>query len=86
MGAAGGVGARIAHLAYGVAADPAACFVVHNGTLRSIPTEAVPNQASTPVTAGSIAVPDRTYLGWVRLRFSDGSAGWLRRGEVLPLW
>jgi hypothetical protein len=56
------------------------------GTLRSIPTEADASQKTTPLPAGSAALADKTYLGWVRLRFPEGPTGWVRQEEIVGLW
>jgi hypothetical protein len=79
---AGVVGQR----AYGLAADPRAVIAWKPGTLRSIPTEADTTQKTTPLGAGSIALVDKSFLGWVRLSFQNGQTGWVRREEVVSLW
>ncbi len=72
--------------AYGLTHDARAVIVWHNGTLRSIPTEADTAQKTTPLGAGSVAVVDKTFLGWVRLAFANGQTGWVRQGEVVGIW
>jgi hypothetical protein len=72
--------------AYGLAANPAAVVVARAGTLRSIPTEADTSQKTTPLAAGSLALADKTFLGWTRLAFENGQTGWVRREEVVGLW
>jgi hypothetical protein len=54
-------------------------------TLRSVPTEA-DTQKTTALSAGSIAVADRTFLGWTRLNFAGGQTGWARSDDLLPLY
>lgn len=73
-------------LAYGSAADPGAAVVWRAGILRSIPTEADVDQKTEPLSAGNVASVNKAFLGWVRLSFENGETGWVRAGEVVPLW
>jgi len=75
-----------AHRAYGIAADDRAVVVWRSGTLRSVPTEADVSQKTTPLAAGSAAVADKAFLGWVRLSFPNGETGWVPRTELVYLW
>lgn len=72
--------------AYGIAAHPQAAVVWRNTTLHSIPTEADTSQQTTALPAGSVAIMDRTFLGWKRLVFSNGQTGWVRQEALVPLW
>ncbi len=72
--------------AYGTAADVRAVVTWRAGTLRSIPTEADNTQKTTSLPAGSVALVDKTFLGWVRLAFDNGQTGWVRREEVIGFW
>lgn len=83
-----GVAAVSSIRGYGDAGDPDAVLVWRNTTLRSIPTEADPAQKTIALPAGSFAVIDKTFLAgnWVRLAFSNGQTGWVRREEVVALW
>jgi hypothetical protein len=72
--------------AYGIAADSRCVVVWRAGTLRSIPTEADIPQKTTPLSAGSVAVVDKTFLGWSRLSFANGESGWVPREEAIFLW
>jgi hypothetical protein len=71
---------------YGMAADPRAVIVARNGTLRSIPTEADTTQKTTPLAAGSTALVEKTFLGWVQLAFDNGQTGWVRKEDIVRLW
>jgi len=90
--ALGSIGLLLAALAlfgrshYGLAAHPHAALVWRTGTLYSIPTEADISQQTTPLAAGAIGVVEKTFLGWVQLRFSNGQTGWARQTELVPLW
>jgi hypothetical protein len=54
--------------------------------LRSIPTEADTAQKTTPLAVGSLALSQRTFLGWTQLAFENGQTGWVRKDEIVPLW
>jgi hypothetical protein len=71
---------------YSPTADLRAALIWKQTTLRSIPTEADTTQKTSPLSAGSIAVVDKTYLGWSRLAFSNGQTGWVRHEELVRLW
>jgi hypothetical protein len=72
--------------AYGSAADSRAVVVWRAGILRSIPTEADTAQKTTPLAAGSVAIVNKSFLGWVRLSFENGETGWVRVEEAVPFW
>jgi tetratricopeptide (TPR) repeat protein len=72
--------------AYGMAGDPRAAIVWRAGILRSIPTEADVGQKTAPLAAGSVALVNKGFLGWVRLSFENGETGWVRAEEIVPFW
>ncbi len=76
----------IACHAYGIAADTRVVVVWRPGILRSIPTEADVSQKTTTLPAGSAAIADKAFLGWIRLSFPNGQTGWIQRGEAIYLW
>ncbi len=71
---------------YGLAQDPRTAVVWHATTLRSIPTEADTAQKTSPLPAGSLAIVERTFLGWIRLGFPNGQTGWVRNEDVVRLY
>ncbi|MFI5337585.1 MAG: BatD family protein, partial [Opitutales bacterium] len=71
---------------YGPLADPEAVLVWRPSTLRSIPTEADTAQKSSSLSAGSLAVTDKTFLGWSRLVFTGGQTGWVRNEDLVHLY
>ena len=71
---------------YGHLAHPEAALVWRESVLRSIPTEADATQKTSPLSAGSVAVVDRAFLGWSRLTFPGGQSGWTRTEDLLPLY
>lgn len=71
---------------YGQLAQPGAVFVWKPTVLRSIPTEADTAQKTSPLSAGSIAVVEKTFLGWTKLAFPGGQSGWVRSEELIALY
>jgi hypothetical protein len=73
---------------FGETADARAVIVWRAGVLRSIPTEADTTQKTTALSAGSVAIADKTFLNdrWVRLVFGNGQTGWVRRDELVAVW
>jgi tetratricopeptide (TPR) repeat protein len=72
--------------AYGLCANMDAAIVARAGILRSIPTEADTTQKTTSLPAGSLALVDKTFLGWRRLAFENGQTGWVRKEDLVPIW
>jgi tetratricopeptide (TPR) repeat protein len=72
--------------AYGPLAHPEATIVWRASTLRSIPTDADKSQKSSPLSAGSIAVAEKTFLGWTKLSFAGGQTGWARTEDLIKLY
>lgn len=70
---------------YGQLAHPDAVMVWRASTLRSLPTEA-DTQKTSALSAGSIAVVDKTFLGWSRLNFAGGQTGWARTEDLVRLY
>jgi hypothetical protein len=81
-----GSAALLAYRAFGITADTRAVVVWRAGVLRSIPTEADVAQKTIPLAAGSSAVADRKFLGWIRLSFPNGQTGWIRRDDAVYIW
>ena len=71
---------------YGALANPAAALVWKPSTLRSIPTEADTTQKTSPLSAGSIAVVEKTFLTWTKLNVSGGQSGWVRTEDLIKLY
>ena len=71
---------------YGDTADARAAIAWHQVLLRSIPTEADTQQKTSSLPAGSLAVVDKTFLGWVRLSFPNGQTGWVRQEDIVWLY
>ncbi|MBL9215829.1 MAG: BatD family protein [Opitutaceae bacterium] len=71
---------------YGPLADPRAAVVWKATVLRSIPTEADSTQKTSPLSAGSIALAERTFLGWTKLTFPAGQSGWVRSEDLITFY
>jgi hypothetical protein len=81
-----GAASFLGYRAYGIMADTRAVVVWRSGTLRSIPTEADVSQKTTPLAAGTTAIADKPFLGWIRLSFPNGETGWVAASEIIYLW
>ncbi|HEY1848593.1 MAG TPA: BatD family protein [Opitutaceae bacterium] len=86
LSALGFAACELGHRSYGILSDTRAVVVWRTGVLRSVPTEADTAQKTTPLPAGSSAVADKAFIGWVRLSFPNGQTGWVPRSEVVYLW
>jgi hypothetical protein len=73
-------------MSYGLAAENDAVIVSRQTVLRSVPTEADTAQKTTPLSVGSLALTDRSFLGWRRLTFENGQTGWVRKDDIVSLW
>jgi hypothetical protein len=71
---------------YGLSAHADSVIVARASTLRSVPTEADTTQKTSPLAAGSLALVDKTFLGWTRLSFENGQTGWVRKDDIVFLW
>ena len=81
-----GVAVGLALPLYGPAQHRDAVLVNQATQLRSIPTDVAAEQETTTLAAGSLARIDGTFLGWRRLSFPNGQTGWVRVGELTPIW
>ncbi len=86
LGVCGSATAFAGWFTYGIAAQENAVVIARGTVLHSIPTEADTTQKTSALAAGSIAVTDKTFLGWTHLAFENGQTGWVRKEEVVPLW
>ncbi len=80
------LGALMSLRLYGETADPRAAIAWHQVLLRSIPTEADTQQKTSSLPAGSLAIVDKEFLGWVRLAFANGQTGWVRQQDIVWLY
>jgi hypothetical protein len=85
-GAVIGGSAAVGLRAYGPLADPRAALVVEQPLLRSVPTDAEQSQRQRLLAAGTLVVVEQDFLGWVKVGLRGGETGWLRRGDLVPLY
>ena len=71
---------------YGILANPEVALVWKASTLRSVPTDADTAQKTSALSAGSIAVAEKTFLGWTKLSFAGGQTGWVRTEDLIRLY
>ncbi len=71
---------------YGPLAEPEAAMVWKASTLFSIPTEADTTQKTSPLSAGSLAVVEKTFLGWSKLQFPGGQIGWVHSEDLVKVY
>jgi hypothetical protein len=86
IGLVGGMISFAAARAYGAAGNAESIWVLRPTVMRPIPTEVAGVQAGTTVPPGAIGVPDREFLNWTRMRFDNGTVGWIREADTTPLW
>lgn len=72
--------------AYGPLADPRAALVAGQPLLRSVPTDAEAAQQQKPLPAGTLVLAEREFLGWMKVTLRGGETGWLRHGDLVPLY
>ena len=85
-GAAGVLVALLALQQYGPLANQNAAVVAREAVLRSVPTEAATAQQQASLAIGSVVLMQKDFLGWVRIVRPTGETGWLRGGDVVPLY
>ena len=71
---------------FGPLAHPEVVIIWKPSTLLSIPTDADTSQKTSPLSAGSIAVAEKTFLGWTKLSFPGGQSGWVRNEGLIKLY
>ncbi len=72
--------------AFGITANRRSIIVWRTTSLRSIPTFADSTQKTSPLSPGTIASVNRTFLKWHQLRFSNGETGWVPASDTISLW
>ena len=71
---------------YGLAAAPDAAIAWRQLPLRALPVDTPGADVMAVLPAGTVGHRGATFLGWSRLTLGDGRSGWVRRGELMPLW
>ena len=86
VSAALGASALVSLRTYGMLADARAAMVAEQAILRSVPTDAEPAQQQRSLPAGALVVVEQEFLGWQKVGLSSGETGWLRKGDLVPLY
>jgi len=94
LGGAGGaaVGVSLLGLAimaftsYGALSQPSAGMLLEGVNLNPSPTELVPEQETSPATAGSVVLAGHSFLGWQQISNGANISGWVRNSAVLPFY
>lgn len=78
--------ALVSFNAYGTLARSTAGILVEGVNLSPSPTELVPEQETFPASAGSVALPERSFLGWRQISLGANVSGWIREDAVMPFY
>jgi hypothetical protein len=87
--AAGGalmVVALVAFNDYGMLAHANAGILVEPVNLSPSPTELVPEAETVPASAGTVVLPERSFLGWRRVSPGVNVSGWVRDNAMMPFY
>ncbi len=76
----------VAWHAYGALNKPDAGILLEGVNLNPSPTELVPEQETSPATAGSVVLPHGSFLGWEQVSSGENAAGWIRKNAVMPFY
>jgi hypothetical protein len=72
--------------AYGALNKPDAGILLESVNLNPSPTELVPEQETSPATAGSVVLPRGSFLGWQQVSLGENASGWIRKNAVMPFY
>lgn len=72
--------------AYGAFSNPAAAILVQNTNVSPVPTDLVPTEETSPLSAGAIVVAGRSFLGWRKVDGEREISGWVRGNVLMPLY
>jgi hypothetical protein len=77
--------AMVAFTDYGVLSQSSAGMLLEGVNLTPSPTELVPEQETSPATAGSVVLARNSFLGWQQVS-SANISGWVRKNAVMPFY
>lgn len=72
--------------AYGAFSDPEAAMLVQNANVSPVPTDLVPTEETSPLSAGSVVIAGRTFLGWRKVEGEREISGWVRGTALMPIY
>jgi hypothetical protein len=78
--------AAVAFTDYGALGRSCAGMLLDSVNLSPSPTELVPEQETSPATAGSVVLAGHSFLGWQQVSSGANISGWVRRDAVMPFY
>lgn len=72
--------------AYGAFSHPAAAMLVQNANVTPVPTDLVPTEETSPLSAGSVVIAERSFLGWRKVEGEREISGWVRGNALMKLY
>lgn len=72
--------------AYGAFNRPDAAILVRNANVSPVPTDLVPTEETSPLSAGSVVIAGRNFLGWRQVESEREISGWVRGNVLMPLY
>jgi hypothetical protein len=61
-------------------------MLVQNASVSAVPTDLVPTEETSPLSAGSVVVAGRSFLGWRKVEGEREISGWVRSNALLALY
>lgn len=71
---------------YGTLNQPDAAILLQDANASPVPTDLVPNEETSPLSAGAVVRTGRTFLSWREVRGSREISGWVRGNAVMPIY
>jgi len=72
--------------AYGAFSNPEAAMLVQNTNVTPVPTDLVPTEETSPLSAGSVVIAGRSFLGWRKVEAEREISGWVRDDALMTLY
>lgn len=72
--------------AYGAFGHPEAAILVQNANVSPVPTDLVATEETSPLTAGSVVIAGRSFLGWRQVNGEREISGWVRGNALMTLY
>ncbi|HWK51653.1 MAG TPA: hypothetical protein VNR40_17275 [Steroidobacter sp.] len=72
--------------AYGTFAHPEAAIFVQSANVSPVPTDLVPMEETSPLSAGAVVIGGRNFLGWRKVEGEREISGWVRGNALMPVY
>jgi hypothetical protein len=72
--------------AYGALNQASAAILLQAANASPVPTDLVPAEETSPLSAGTVVLTHRTFLGWREVSNGAERSGWIRSNAVMPLY